>query len=361
MVAAVPSYWTTQQLGLLLGMAREAGLPLRGFVDQAVATARRPYPGRDLWNLDLTLHDVELARVAQGEGAQRGDAQRFGWLSAEILDRACAQSVARAFLRTSRFDPFHDARSEQQLCDGLADWLHALRNRDSLEISLEHRGNDFAAILSAAEVRDAVGRAMEQLVQRLRAVVDPGRGAILQIPDRLADYPGALEALSLVAGCQVVALEPAAAAVGALRLSVSEPAAAVRLTTRLPWDRPPAGLPPETGPSRNAAAVRPTHLVYRGRAYRLGATAFELGSEVEESPFGLRLPASVQALSRRHCSLRVENGRVLVHDHSRYGTRLNGHQIENTAVLHAGDVIQIGQPPIELTLVAEVQGNAPPP
>jgi hypothetical protein len=356
-VAAVPSYWTTQQLGLLLGMARDIGLPLLGFADQAVASARRPYPGRDLWNFNLTLHDAELVRLVQGEEAQRGDGQRFDWLSAEILDRTCAQSIATAFLQTSRFDPFHDAESEQQLYDGLAGWLRALRARDSVEVSIQHRGNDFTAMVQGAAVREAVAQAMGRLTQKLRAAIAADESAVLQIPDQLADYPGALEALSTVANCEVVALEPAAAAAGSLRLPAAEGTAAVRLTTRLSWDRPPAE-PATTAIPAKATAVRPTHLVYRGRAYRLGPAAFELGSEVEESGSGLRLPASVQALSRRHCSLRVENGRVLVHDHSRYGTWLNGQRIEDSAVLHAGDTLQIGRPAIELMLVAEVPNDA---
>ena len=361
-VAAVPPYWSQQQLGLLLAIARETGFPLTGFVDDAVAATRRPYPGRVLWNLDLTLHDAGLTRMAQGEEVSRDDGQRFEWLSVELLDRACAQSIATAFLQTSRFDPLHDAESEQDLYRKLPEWLAALRGRDSLTLNAAFRGHEFVAMVRASDVRIAVGQATERLVQRLRTLVAAGDAAVLQVPDRLADYPGALEALTGVSNCQVVALEPAAAAVGALRLRTPQAADAVRLTMSLPWDRPPAepagaaaaAIAPATG------TASPTHIVHRGRAYRLGAVEFQLGSQLDDGQFGLRLSASVQALSRRHCGVRVENGRAVLYDYSRYGTRLNGQPIEGSAVLHSGDVIQIGRPAIELMLVGEVpNGGAP--
>ena len=44
---------------------------------------------------------------------------------------------------------------------------------------------------------------------------------------------------------------------------------------------------------------------------------------------------------------------VILSDHSRYGTRLNGYRVDNTAVLQPGDVISFGDPACSLTLVAE--------
>ncbi len=360
-VAAVPSYWNQHQLGLLLAIARESGFPLRGFVDSAVAASRRPYPGRVLWNLELTLHDAGLTRMAQDSQASRATEQRVDWLSMELLNRACARSVAAAFLRSSRFDPFDDAESEQDLYGRLPGWLAAFRGRESLTLNAAFRGHEFVAMVRASDVRTAVAQALEKLVQRLRSLVAAGDAAILQVPDRLADYPGALEALAGVANCRVVTLEPGAVAAGALRLRPSEATDAVRLVMNLPWNRPPAE--PEEGtvaPVMPAAVASPTHIVHGGRAYRLGSVEFQLGSEVGDGQFGLRLPASLEALSRRHCGVRIENGRALVHDYSRYGTRLNGQQIEGSAVLHSGDVIQIGRPAVELMLVAEVPNGGTP-
>jgi hypothetical protein len=126
----------------------------------------------------------------------------------------------------------------------------------------------------------------------------------------------------------------------------------IQLATSLAWDLPPSTAQPQVAQATKKGP--PTHVVHRGRAWRLGATPLNVGTEIAEGEFGIELPSSVQAVSRRHCTVLVEQGRVLVHDHSRYGTRLNGHRIEGSAVLHAGDTLQVGQPPLELFLVGEV-------
>jgi pSer/pThr/pTyr-binding forkhead associated (FHA) protein len=57
-------------------------------------------------------------------------------------------------------------------------------------------------------------------------------------------------------------------------------------------------------------------------------------------------------VSRRHCVFSADNGQYVVTDHSRYGTFLNGHRIDGSAVLQTGDLIRIGTPGFELRLIA---------
>jgi hypothetical protein len=44
---------------------------------------------------------------------------------------------------------------------------------------------------------------------------------------------------------------------------------------------------------------------------------------------------------------------VLLNDHSRYGTLLNGHRVNAAAVLQRGDIISVGDPACELKLIVE--------
>ncbi len=64
-------------------------------------------------------------------------------------------------------------------------------------------------------------------------------------------------------------------------------------------------------------------------------------------------------VSRRHCSLQFENGQCVVRDFSRYGTFLNGHRIDGSAVLQVGDRLRLGTPGFELRLITtEADGGA---
>jgi len=49
--------------------------------------------------------------------------------------------------------------------------------------------------------------------------------------------------------------------------------------------------------------------------------------------------------------LQQENGQCIVRDFSRYGTFLNGHRIDGSAVLQIGDSLRLGTPGFELRLI----------
>ena len=46
-----------------------------------------------------------------------------------------------------------------------------------------------------------------------------------------------------------------------------------------------------------------------------------------------------------------ENGQCVIEDYSRYGTFLNGHKIDGSAVLQVGDLVRLGTPGFELRLI----------
>ena len=61
----------------------------------------------------------------------------------------------------------------------------------------------------------------------------------------------------------------------------------------------------------------------------------------------------MRGLSRQHCTVRSEHGALMLFDHSRFGTWLNGHRVEGAVVLESGDVVTVGNPPVEIRLVTE--------
>ena len=357
-VLAVMPGWSGAQLGLLLGIARDIGMPVTGLVDAAVAASRKPWPGRVVWHLQAGLDSAWLTRIEQENGGAtlgtREPIERFG---IDALERGCSEFLARRFVECSRFDPLHDARSEQQLYDQLPGWLLAAARLDRIDLELDYGGNHFAAWVGAADLRECIGKFCEPLTQKLRALISPREPSVLQVHGRFADFPGVIEALLRLPACTVVLLEPGAAARGALRLRASGTAAAagLRVTTSLPWDQPPQNV---ISADSAATALAPTHIAFEGCAWRLAGGPVHIGTGLAENEHGIRLDGRSQAVSRRHCTIQIEDGRVMVHDQSRYGTLLNGHRIDGSAVLQAGDVLRIGQPPLEFTLIAEV-GRGP--
>jgi len=69
------------------------------------------------------------------------------------------------------------------------------------------------------------------------------------------------------------------------------------------------------------------------------------------------LQKDMPGVSRRHCLLQTEGGQCIVRDFSRYGTFLNGHRIDGSAVLQVGDLIRLGTPGFELRLITTEQAR----
>jgi hypothetical protein len=217
----------------------------------------------------------------------------------------------------------------------------------------------FPATLEPARFRAQLVRACEPLLQKLRVRIAERGPHALQVHARLADIPGVLDALLHLPDTVVHVLGPGAAAAGLVgRASPVQPADSVPVVaTELAWDQAPAPPPSAASRSFASAGALPTHLLVGHRAYRLGPGPFHVGAEAMPGETGVVLDPTLRGLSRQHCTLRRENGSLFVLDHSRFGTWLNGHRIEGTALLQPGDVLSLGSPALEMRLLAEVDAG----
>jgi pSer/pThr/pTyr-binding forkhead associated (FHA) protein len=124
--------------------------------------------------------------------------------------------------------------------------------------------------------------------------------------------------------------------------------ARVSLIRQLPWDQSPVE-------SRTSRKVRggglPTHLLFENAAHAIDARPLTLGSKSSDGGRYIDLQQDMPGVSRRHCTLQQENGQCIVRDYSRYGTFLNGHRIDGSAVLQVGDLIRLGTPGFEFRLI----------
>lgn len=354
LVAAVPPAWGPAEAGVFLELARELALPVVGLVDSAVAATRSEHPGRDLLHLEAGLHGLWLTRIAQVGQASLASREHLPGLGIEALTRVTAEFLARRFIECSRFDPLHDAATEQLLHDRLPEWLGRIAREPETTLEITTAAGRFTAVVGADALRSRVGLLCEPLLQKLRATVTARGPVAIQVHHRLGDFPGVLETLLRVPGALVRTLEPGAGARGALaRLAAvraADPGNAGVVLTALPFDSPAV----TTGDEVTAGVLRlPSHILLGHQAWRLGREPFGIGTELGEGERGVRLDPGRPGVSRRHCTLRPENGVLMVFDHSRFGTFLNGHRIEGSAVLEPGDRLTLGSPPVELTLIAE--------
>src|SRR5262245_27340363 len=137
---AIPAGYSREQLGLLLGVVGEAGVPVAGLVDAGLAASSLEPAPPHLLHLDLELHQA-LLTVLEAAGGDKGlkrsryeIAQRHGMLA---IQQSWMQLIAETFVRKTRFDPLHEAASEQRLVDEMPTWLRELAHKHTLTLSMQ--------------------------------------------------------------------------------------------------------------------------------------------------------------------------------------------------------------------------------
>lgn len=348
LAVAAPAYMNAGQLGLLLGIAAELGINVVAMVDAAVAATRREYRNAVPVHVDIGLHAVTLTRLTQS-GKVKLDRSEVVEDSGQIaLNDAWLKVIAEAFVRQSRFDPLHTAETEQTLYDSLPQWIAAAASSDVVPMSIEYRGIPHEAEMDSLELVGAVAPVYHRVVGSLRALYRADEMPALQLTHRAASLLGFADALGSRVGGEVFLLEPGATARGLLARCGGENSDGISLVRHLPWDQSAVTIDnAEIGRSKG----QPTHLLFENIAYPIDNESLQLGSQAADDRRSIALDMSMPGISRRHCVLQQENGQCIVQDQSRYGTFLNGHRIDGSAVLQVGDVLRVGTPGYELRLI----------
>jgi hypothetical protein len=355
---AVPGSFSRARLGLVLGIAHAAGIPVRGLVDAAVAAASASSaPAERLVLLDLELHRAVLTEIASdGHDLVRQKVELSPKVGLARIDDRFAAAVAAASVRQTRFDPLHAAPVEQDLYDRLPGLLAALGSGDRVQLDLGPAGERRPVQVARAPLVAAVDAEYGHLAGLVHRRPS-GPPALLVLSARVAGLPGLGERLAHAAGCAPLAVPLAAAAATALALSdrIEVEGPALPLVTRLPRSASAvaaAGGVESRPAAPGARGPAPTHLVLAGRAYPIGDEPFVVGVAIPPASRGLNLTGETAGVSRAHCRLYRRDGAVVVEDASTYGTFLNGERVDGRAALAAGDRLRLGSPGIELELVA---------
>jgi hypothetical protein len=359
-VLVVPGGYRTEQLGLLLGLAQECGMPVRALVDAAAAASVRPYPRRQLMYLDASLYRVSLSLLDQNGEAQVRAEHALAQGLAGIAD-SFARRIADHFVRATRLDPFAHAETEQALYDRLPEWLQALQREERVELELKYRNEEFRIAVERDAVLAVAKGTYRAIIQLIAQQRDPDKRLVLQLSDRVAALPGLVGELKRLDDSHLERLAAGHAVRGVLLVpSIAAAQGDVKLLKRLPWreaandDGRDAEHPAAEPRPMLARARPPTHVVYGGLAYRVGATGLAIGREADPQRRTVVL-AGESGVSRLHCEVMLRDGELKLRDLSSYGTFVNEKRVAGETTLNRADVIRIGSPGAELHVV-DVEG-----
>ena len=358
-VVLTPGFYEKPQLGLILGIAQELGMPVTGFLPLALAAASRPVPDEMLLHLDIHLHRLEVGYLEPGARLTLRDTATTSEKGLLYLYRQWVDAIAREFVRSTRFDPFHQAASEQQLYDRLSAMISHMQHNASMSLELNGKAATYSITLERdllVRGGESVYRELVRLIEHMQAKRAGGaKATVLQVSNRLARLPGCMEMLRSIRGARIVELDQGAGVFGALEnwrgLQAQHKAPGISFFTSIPRQRP---CPPENrAPAAGTGmSLRPTHLLYRSLAYPLTDKQITIGSDPGGKEDGLAIVVEAFGVSPRHCIVTLIGGESVLINTSDQGTFVDEKKVTGSMTLKLGQIIRVGEPGAKFQLIA---------
>lgn len=367
---AIPAGYSREQLGLLLGVVNETGVSVAGVVDAALAACSLEAAPARVLHLDLELHQA-LLTVLEYVGSARSGGDRSGLKRSRYeiaprhgilaLQQTWMRLIAESFVRNTRFDPLHDANSEQRLLDRLPGWLAQLQDSERLTLAIQFGEHPLEIELERAQLIAAAEPHYAELLKLVQEARVAGLPIELRVSHRVAAMPGLVERLSSLRDCELRVLPPGAAALGALahQAAIRRPADALALVYQLPVPRAENAATTDDERDSTPPQLRPTHVLFQGRAWAISERPLTIGWSPADAR-SLVLPSAAPGVSRTHCAVVRRNGSVVVEDRSTYGSYVNEERVVGLTVLTVGDRLRLGSPGVTLELIQLVKDDGAP-
>jgi hypothetical protein len=345
-VLAIPGDYSTDQLGLLLGIIREARIPVVGLVDSAlVAAAGQPH--QQCLYLDIHLHRITLSHLATDGNIRRSSTSTVIETGLFTLWDRWADIIASQLIQTSRYDPMHKAASEQLLYDRIPSWIAQRDSQPDQAFGLEHDGIHHGVSVSDNLLLNACSNVYPAVIQAVRAVIK-SPGARLLISHRFAGFPGLTDSLSLLRGVSVERLTPDTVSLGMsrhldrLRSDRNQVAYITSLrmeNVKSHGDKTTTAQSDQTSAATNQQKV--THLLLGSHAWPIGAVLNVAGIDSNQL---------LDDRQRPRFTIYPRGQQTFVEVSADTGVTLNQQPIDGQVLVNSGDIIALdGQ---SLTLIS---------
>jgi len=362
-VVLTPGFYDKSQLGLILGIARELGMPVKGFVPLALASASRPVRDEMLLHLDIHLHRLEVVYLEQGENLTLRDTATTSEKGLLHLHRQWVDAIAGEFVRTTRFDPFHQAASEQELYDRLPAVISHMQHNPSMLLELNSKSAPHSITLD----RELMVRSGESVYGEILRLIDRMQdkragghmSTVLQVSHRLGRLPGCIEMLRTIKDTQIIELDQGAGVFGALEiwpgLEEQHQPTGISFFTSRPWPRSLRSHD-RGAAAGEAAQPGPTHLLYRSVAYPITDKPLTIGSAHVSGQNHAAIIVEAAGVSPKHCTIALSGGETVLSNASELGTFVDEKKVTGSMALKLGQIIRVGDPGEQLQLIACLKG-----
>tara|TARA_R110002072_G_scaffold89232_8_gene200097 strand:- start:13432 stop:14694 length:1263 start_codon:yes stop_codon:yes gene_type:complete len=326
LVLAIPAFYDKAQLGLLLGMCKEAGLPVTSLVDMSLLAIANQVSHPTAMYLDVGLHRITLTALRTDGAIRQTGQQTIAEMGLATFWDRWASLVAEQFIQSSRFDPMHEAASEQKLFNQIPAFMANSAGSSTMAFELDLGNIKRSTTLSKDQLLGATSSVYPSIVQNIRQLMSAGEPASLFVSNRFSCFPDLAASLALIPQLDICYLDEDHILQAGHELWD-------RLGTagdNVPHITTLALTPGRPAPSTQAA--RATHLLVGQNAYPMRKPRQIISAQNGELQEGSESALAVISLESNQAQLRVLAS----------GIKLNGALLDTGHhLLSPGDVIDI--------------------
>jgi len=363
-ILAVPGNFTAQQLSILLGLTKQCPFNPVGIVDAALARTIMLAKNSSLVYADIQLHQALLTKFSITDGQlQRESVIQIPEVGMQNFMDLTMQLVTGLFIQQCRFNPQHNAESEQQLYNELPVWL-------------SHNTDAKSSLLMEIKTANAVHQAKlpwESLVQKLEdyyvkinkqiTTLAKENNSQLLVSSSLAELPDYIKSLKSYSDVQIVTPESTGQACIELQQYINSAEEGLHFVTRLPIldvDSSSNKVVEVNTNSEDGISTKennPTHVLFESHALPLGKVAISnegTGNTAKINGSGIRMalsdmPDYLGQIERENDQVFIVCGEA--------GAIINGEKVIGKVRLSLGDRIKFITEGADVSLIRVTDGK----
>lgn len=290
-VIAVPANFNRDQLAVLLGLLKATPFEAAALIDTALLSSIQNVQGRNrVVHADIQLHQVVLSSLQREDDELRLESVvQIPGVGLQNFYDQIMQLAKELFVQQCRFNPQHNAESEQQLYNAIPQWLSQEMEDSTLTLELSTGDSVHIAKLPRSAMLNHLQAFYRKIVEQIQHLAPESPVTIL-ISQKLADLPEFLSCLSSIEladqdrfSYKVLSEYAIANSMVELSTYFKEQKHTGRLLSSLPFGNLEKTA---TGPEDTITAQCPTHALFANRALALGSIVLGNGSHDSSNPNG---------------------------------------------------------------------------
>ena len=267
---AVPASFNQEQLSLLLGLLKAANYENVQLIDSALLASINSLTQGEHIHLDMQLHQSVLTSLETDVKHKVVTSDVLPETGLLGIYEQCAKLISNEFINQSRFDPHHNAESEQLLFENIPACLTKLTTSSMSKVDLEYQGN----IYSANITREVIQEILSPLYNNIYKYIDDSKQ--LLVSHRFGMLPGFLDGLANASLLDEFALFTSAKKYSALLMDADENA---NYLSELPVIEITESL--TTPDTSNRQSTDITHILIDNIAYQLNEQDYYITADGE--------------------------------------------------------------------------------